>query len=82
MFPPEIKAAHQHHIRANKTGADYTKLYESRVNIRAPSVQRAARIIKFHWLLALSDSFWPAADVVPDLPLATALWAVFLLLGT
>jgi hypothetical protein len=43
MFPPEIKAAHQHNKRANKTGADYTKLYESRVNTPRTQVCNAPR---------------------------------------
>jgi len=43
MFPPEIKAADQHHIRANKTGADYIKPSESRVNTPRTQVCNAAR---------------------------------------
>jgi len=38
MCPPEIKAAEKTAIVKNKSGADYTKLHELRVNIRAAKV--------------------------------------------
>src|SRR5690349_187637 len=73
----KIKAAGQTTNVKNKSGADYIKSGELPVNIRAPSVQLAARIIKRgYWLLAWRASFLSVVAVLA-LGLAAA-WAVFL----
>src|SRR4029077_963081 len=58
----KLRPQANHKTGENKSGADYIKSDELPVNIRAPSVQLAARIIKRgYWVLAWRDSFLSGA---------------------